>query len=354
MNIQEMRGISWSGLPISVRAVVWRILLGYLPSNKQRRAPTLTKRRQEYKRYVAQHFSETSNIDEKALLQIRKDVPRLWQEMELFRHPKVQESVERILYVWAIRHPASGYVQGIDDLSVPFFVVFLLNSIQADDQKLYQELPPIITEAFRTLNLPEHADSLVLSYLMSSYLPPDKELEYLINTVDIDAITPEQLHTTEADTFSCMTQLMKGIQDHYINSQPGIQKMVHKLSDIVKRIDGALHNHIQTQGLVFLQFAFRWMNNLLMRELPLTLCIRLWDTYISEESEGGFKTFHVYVCAALIMRWEKELKAMEFQDLVMFLQHLPTQDWAMDDIESLISQAFVYKSLFAGSSRHLQ
>ena len=32
---------------------------------------------------------------------------------------------ERILFIWAIRHPASGYVQGMNDLVTPFFVVFL-------------------------------------------------------------------------------------------------------------------------------------------------------------------------------------------------------------------------------------
>jgi hypothetical protein len=32
---------------------------------------------------------------------------------------------ERVLYIWAIRHPASGYVQGINDLVTPFFIVFL-------------------------------------------------------------------------------------------------------------------------------------------------------------------------------------------------------------------------------------
>jgi hypothetical protein len=34
------------------------------------------------------------------------------------------QSLERVLYVWAIRHPASGYVQGINDLATPFLVVF--------------------------------------------------------------------------------------------------------------------------------------------------------------------------------------------------------------------------------------
>ena len=37
----------------------------------------------------------------------------------------MRQSLERILYVWAIRHPASGYVQGINDLAIPFFQVFL-------------------------------------------------------------------------------------------------------------------------------------------------------------------------------------------------------------------------------------
>ena len=30
----------------------------------------------------------------------------------------------------------------------------------------------------------------------------------------------------------------------------------------------------------YLQFAFRWMNNLLMREFPLRCVIRLWDSYL--------------------------------------------------------------------------
>lgn len=56
----------------------------------------------------------------------------------LFPHHKQQhlnlgflhnQSLERILYVWAIRHPASGYVQGINDLVTPFYQVFLSSYI---------------------------------------------------------------------------------------------------------------------------------------------------------------------------------------------------------------------------------
>ena len=38
--------------------------------------------------------------------------------------------------------------------------------------------------------------------------------------------------------------------------------------------------HFEAHGVEFLQFAFRWMNNLLMREIPLRATIRLWDTYL--------------------------------------------------------------------------
>jgi len=40
-----------------------------------------------------------------------------------------------------------------------------------------------------------------------------------------------------------------------------------------------LHQHLRINNVEFIQFAFRWMNNLLMREIPLNCTIRLWDTY---------------------------------------------------------------------------
>ena len=57
--------------------------------------------------------------------QIAIDVPRMSPLVGLFQQRCVQEMVERILYIWAIRHPASGYVQGINDLVTPFLMVFL-------------------------------------------------------------------------------------------------------------------------------------------------------------------------------------------------------------------------------------
>lgn len=38
--------------------------------------------------------------------------------------------------------------------------------------------------------------------------------------------------------------------------------------------------HLETENVEFMQFAFRWMNCLLMREISVQNTIRMWDTYL--------------------------------------------------------------------------
>jgi TBC1 domain family member 2 len=45
---------------------------------------------------------------------------------------------------------------------------------------------------------------------------------------------------------------------------------------------------------------------------------------------------------------------MDFQEIMMFLQALPTRQWTEKDIELLLSEAFIWQSLFRGSSAHLK
>jgi len=156
----------------------------------------------------------------------------------------------------------------------------------------------------------------------------------------------------EADCYWCYTRLMDDIQDHYTFSQPGLQRMVTRLEDLIKRIDTELYHHLDQEGIHFLQFGFRWMNCLLIREVPLKSLIRVWDTYVSEEV-GGFENFHVYVCAVIVKTFREKLMKMKFQELIMFLQDMPTSDWSDEDVEPILSQAFILSTLFDNSPSHL-
>lgn len=52
------------------------------------------------------------------------------------------------------------------------------------------------------------------------------------------AILPKNVFDAiEADSFWCLSRLLDGIQDNYIFAQPGIQRSVRKMADLVARID---------------------------------------------------------------------------------------------------------------------
>ncbi|KAI0479909.1 GTPase activating protein [Xylaria cf. heliscus] len=315
--LTDLRALAWSGVPEEVRAMTWQLLLSYLPTSSERRVATLERKRKEYLDGVRQAFERggTSQnptgrprgLDEAVWHQISIDVPRTNPHIELYGYEATQRSLERILYLWAIRHPASGYVQGINDLVTPFWQVFL-----------------------------------------GCYIT-DNNIE---SGMDPGQLPKPVLDAVEADSYWCLTKLLDGIQDHYIVAQPGIQRQVAALRDLTARIDEGLSKHLEKENVEFIQFSFRWMNCLLMREISVRNTIRMWDTYLAEEQ--GFSEFHLYVCAAFLVKWSSKLVKMDFQEIMMFLQALPTRDWTEKDIELLLSEAFIWQSLFKNSAAHLR
>lgn len=330
LNTEAVRKLAWAGLESEMRSPVWKVLLGYVPTNLARRNDTLRRKRREYQEAVNQHYDPYLDTKEQSVVtnsstynrigneedvtfrQISVDIPRTCPGQALFHIPEVQQALKRILYVWATRHPASGYVQGMNDLVTPFLFVFLSEYASVKDD---------------------------LSLLKATDLS-------VFDNAD------EALSNAEADSYWCLTALLNDIQDYYTFSQPGIQRRVHFLRELVARVDGNLCTHLEDEGLDFLQFAFRWMNCLLMRELPFHLIVRVWDTYLAETD--GFATFHVYVCAALLVTFSEELQDMDFQDLVMFLQNLPTESWTNREIDVILSQAYMWRTIFGAAPSHLQ
>ncbi|TNY17229.1 rab-GTPase-TBC domain-containing protein [Rhodotorula diobovata] len=299
VDLGELRKLAWSGVPDELRTMVWQLLLGYLPAPLSRRAATLARKRSEYASLVRQAFSRgVGGLDGPIWHQISIDVPRTRPGVKLWMAEATQRSLERVLYVWAIRHPASGYVQGINDLVTPFFQVFLQGYIDADPE-----------------------------------------------TFDVSTLPPSVLEALEADSFWCLSKLLDGIQDNYIFAQPGIQRLVKKMDGLCARVDAPLAAHLKEQGVEFIQFAFRWMNCLLMRELSVKNIVRMWDTYLAEGGDA-FSEFHLYVCLAFLVRWSDTLREMDFQSIIIFLQSLPTQDWTDKDTELLLSEAFLWSRTF--------
>lgn len=295
VSLPDLRSAAWSGVPEEVRAMTWQLLLGYLPNNSDRRVTALERKRKEYLDGVKQAFGEGSaatrnstnsgsaglasnppvptgrgrGLDEALWHQIVIDVPRTNPHLPLYQFEATQRSLERILYVWSLRHPASGYVQGINDLATPFWQVFL-----------------------------------------GTYIT-DFDIE---RGMDPGQLPKQVLDAVEADTFWCLSKLLDGIQDNYIVAQPGIHRQVAALRDLTARIDERLAKHLEAENVEYMQFSFRWMNCLLMRELSMRSVIRMWDTYlVSSVQSAPFQAnrmprpkktgFHSFTCMSVRLSW---------------------------------------------------
>ena len=57
--------------------------------------------------------------------------------------------MERVLFIWAIRHPASGYVQGLNDLICPFMMVFFSEHVRHGEKFENIDVKEIPEEAIK-------------------------------------------------------------------------------------------------------------------------------------------------------------------------------------------------------------
>ena len=318
ISIEELRNICWKGIPFEdplIRAECWKILLGLYPLKKELKISIIQRKKEEYIDMCNVYSNALSNPEEvmneeelKIYRQIQKDNPRTMPESSLFQNNKIQFMLTRVLYIWSLRHPASGYVQGFNDLCIPFFIVYFLEKF------------------------------------------PEKNVDTILklNENEFKKLSDDTLTEIETTIYFSLTKLLDRIQTNYTINQPGITKMIKKMELIVEKVDPKLYEYLKKFEIDYVQFCFRWMNCFLIREFPLKLILRLWDAYFSEEK--GFSDFHLYVCACLLLTFSEKLKAMsEFQELIVFLQNLPTSKWRIEDMDMLLAKSYSIKMLYSNS-----
>lgn len=114
---------------------------------------------------------EMSSYEKKSMKQIKIDVHRTQPEVNIFSSQQVQIMMIRILFSWTMRHPASGYVQGINDLAAPLILVFLTEYLNH----------------------------------------PNQDNIYEMSEKDLEEIEHDTLIKVEADTFWCLSKLVDDI-----------------------------------------------------------------------------------------------------------------------------------------------
>lgn len=161
---------------------------------------TLTKKRMEYGKLVSNYWRpESFSEDERKIYHtIDVDVKRIGVEYSgVCRTDAVTQTLKRLLFIWHNRHPASGYVQGMCDISLPFLLVFL-----------------------------------------GEYLPYD---ELNVKFKGLETLSAETLEAVEADVYWCVSKMIESVTSNYTQGFDGLRQAYSKVEELLLRIDQELY-----------------------------------------------------------------------------------------------------------------
>ncbi|CAN8063626.1 unnamed protein product [Agarophyton chilense] len=352
-QIDLLKKTAWNGCSSKNRAQIWRLLLGYEPLEYNNRHIVLEAKRAKYREYVrlfcesdtcpdfrnfgrfdssesqclksepldlCEHSRHDPSLHDlglcrltessssthfacRTLRQINLDLPRTRPDVPIFHLSQIRNIMRRVLFLHSMLHPGKSYVQGMNEILTPLVVVYVSNLIKVPSEKGVED------------------------FLKRRALP--------------SYVRERKLDAAEADIFWVFSQLVSFVEDNFISEQPGILKRISRLHQIVSSVDPTLASHLTSVEVEFLQFAYRWMNCLLMRELPLPLVVHVWDALLAEDD--GVSDLLVYLCAALMVHFSDALLSMDFEEAILFLQHLPTKEWTETNIDEMLSQAYQWK-----------
>ncbi|CAN6270510.1 unnamed protein product [Urochloa humidicola] len=321
VDLAELRRLACQGVPdaAGLRPVVWKLLLGYLPTDHALWTYELEKKRSQYSAFKdellvnpsevtrrmeemtvsrrEEHNAEGTGVlpraeivrdehplslgktsvwnqyfqESEIIEQIDRDVKRTHPEMQFFNGDTSdslsnQESLKRILTIFAKLNPGIRYVQGMNEVLAPLYYVFKND--------------------------------------------------------------PDEIHaaSAEADAFFCFVELLSGFRDNFCkqldNSVVGIRSTITRLSQLLKRHDEELWRHLEVVTKVNPQFyAFRWITLLLTQEFNFRDCLHLWDTLLGDP-EGPQATL-LRVCCAMLILVRRRLLAGDFTANLKLLQSYP-------------------------------
>jgi len=106
------------------------------------------------------------------------------------------------------------------------------------------------------------------------------------------------------------------------------------LDQLLEFVDPQLKEKFQKTDIQLSHFALRWLLCVLSRELDLPIVQRFWDVELCISF-----SFHYYICISLMIHWRKNLLSSNFEQIVHFLQNLPTRDFTNLDVETILFES---------------
>ncbi|KAK0134673.1 TBC1 domain family member 13 [Merluccius polli] len=360
IDLKALRELCFSGIPFEggIRALCWKILLNYLPLDQTVWDSFLTKQREVYSQFLKEMIiqpgiakanlglnredvtmedhplnpnpdSRWNNYfkDNEVLLQIDKDVRRLYPDMAFFQRAtdypcqlildpqNDYETLRRRVEQTTLKaQTVNRNRSGVTNVSSPGKSLNLYPSneyeVLPNGSEAHWEVVERILFIYAKLN-----PGIAYVQGMNEIVGP---IYYTFATDPND----EWKEHAEADTFFCFTNLMSENRDNFIksldDSQCGITFKMESVYSMLKDRDMELYLKLQEQNIKPQYFTFRWLTLLLSQEFLLPDVIRIWDSLFSDQDRFHFL---ILVCCAMLVLIRDQLLAGDFTINMRLLQY---------------------------------
>ncbi|KAL7081405.1 hypothetical protein ACP275_14G038000 [Erythranthe tilingii] len=320
INMGELRRLASQGIPdgAGIRATVWKLLLGYLPSDRSLWPSELAKKRSQYK-----HFREE-------LLMNPSEITRRLENSSLENNEV--DGIKGFLSRSEITHGEHPLSLGKSSIWNQFFQESeIMEQIDRDVKRTHPGIHFFSGDSAFAKSNQEDLRSILIVFAKLNpgirYVQGMNEIIAPLFYVLKNDPNEENEASAEADTFFCFVELLSGFRDNFVqqldNSVVGIRATITRLSRLLKEHDEELWRHLEMTTKVNPQFyAFRWITLLLTQDFEFPDILVIWDTLLSDH-DGPQETL-LRICCAMLIIVRKRLLAGDFTSNLKLLQHYPS------------------------------
>ncbi|KAK7929319.1 hypothetical protein WMY93_005714 [Mugilogobius chulae] len=137
---------------------------------------------------------------------------------------------------------------------------------------------------------------VLLNDILMTYCMYDFDLGYVQGMSDL--LSPIlYVMENEVDAFWCFAFYMDQLHQNFEEQMQGMKTQLVQLGSLLRLLDLAFWNYLESQDSGFLYFCFRWLLIRFKRELSFQDVLRLWEVMWTELP---CENFHLLVCCAIL------------------------------------------------------
>ncbi|XP_008410113.1 TBC1 domain family member 15 isoform X2 [Poecilia reticulata] len=173
----------------------------------------------------------------------------------------------------------------------------------------------------------------LLHDILMTYCMYDFDLGYVQGMSDL--LSPILfVMENEVDAFWCFVSFMDQMHQNFEEQMQGMKTQLIQLSTLLRLLDLAFWNYLESQESGYLYFCFRWLLIRFKRELIFSDVLRLWEVMWTELP---CQNFHLLVCCA-ILDSEKQKIMEENYGFNEILKHINELSMKLN-IEEILQKA---------------